>query len=292
MSGPSLQFLTQHDHPAGSAFTYFAPLAIRSQSTPLIVPLPHAPRYGEHTREVLLAAGINPEPLLTRGVASEGWSAAYLPGHPIRAASPTKSLPTEAPEATGGQPLTSRHAKVEVKHGEADMMAMANGAMAVGESKERHEGEGNEACPVCLEAITTRRVQLACSHSLCGRCATRCGETGHRHCPVCRQPHLLHPSRLAERSTAWRQRYAAWRGGSSSGAHGELSTIRTPNTREALEEGFMQPGGAVMGEDGHSLRCGILMHMAAACSSERAIRSAAEMPKVILAPRQAPKLLW
>lgn len=208
-----MQFLTAPNHPAGSPLTYFAPIAIRP-TTPLVVPLPHAPRYGAHTREVLAEAGIDATPLFTRGVASEGWSTAYLPGVQVK-------VPGEV--------------KVEVKAEVAAEM---------------------ETCPVCLEDLIGRRVELGCSHSLCSGCATKCGDAGHRRCPICRVPHLLHPSRLAQRSTAWRQRYAAWRDGQSAGAHGEISSIRTPSALEELS------GGGAAGCVGHSLRCGDVHHAA------------------------------
>jgi len=101
---------------------------------------------------------------------------------------------------------------------------------------------------VCLETLTTKHVQLACSHMLCIGCSTKCGNAGFRHCPICREPHLLHPSRLAQRSSAWRKRYAAWRGGHALGAHGELSSIRVPSSHEEL--------AAFMEDVGHSSVCG------------------------------------
>lgn len=197
--GPSFQFLMDADHPAGSALTYFAPTAIRPQSTPLVAPLPAAPRYGEHTREVLTEAGVDASELIARGAASEGWAATYLPG----CTPPASSL---MPQLQSKEPL------------------------------KMVEEETEELCPVCFETII-RRVQLACGHSFCGGCATRCGETGHRRCPVCRTPHLLHPEQLAMRSKAWRGSYASWRGGGHRGARGELSTISTPNASADDEAG-------------------------------------------------------
>ena len=63
---------------------------------------------------------------------------------------------------------------------------------------------------------------------------------------------LLHPSRLAQRSTAWRKDYAAWRGGKASGARGELEAIRTPRASEELNLGTRGDAGGV----GHSRHCG------------------------------------
>ena len=63
-----------------------------------------------------------------------------------------------------------------------------------------------QACPVCIEALSSP-VELSCGHSLCGGCAGRCGAAGHRHCPVCREPHLLNPDELKARSAEWRSEY-------------------------------------------------------------------------------------
>ena len=110
-------------------------------------------------------------------------------------------------------------------------------------------------------------MQLGCGHSLCGGCALRCGEAGHRRCPVCRAPHLLHPVRLAQRSHAWRMRYASWRIGGASGAHGELASVRVPAAAEAArraEEGGAAGGTSGHGGVGHSRQCGDV-HRASAC---------------------------
>lgn len=90
----------------------------------------------------------------------------------------------------------------------------------------QHAGGGR--CPVCF-GDQARPLRLACGHSLCQPCAVKCAGAGHRRCVVCRTPHLLHPERLAERSDAWRTRYATWRAKGATGAHGELSAIRAPH---------------------------------------------------------------
>lgn len=223
LHGSTFQFLTDHHHPAGSAVTYFAPLAVRPWLTPLVAPLPSAPKYGAHTRQVLVEAAIDADALIRRGAASESWSEAYLPG----------PIPTAPPQ------LGSPEAQV-APNAEAAQQRIAARAI-----------DRLQRCPVCLEAIV-RRVELSCSHSLCASCAAKCGEAGHRRCPVCRVPHLLHPEKLAERSNAWRKSYAAWRVGKHSGAHGEVSSIRTPTLKVDAAVGLT-----------HTLSCGDL-HLATA----------------------------
>jgi len=241
LHGPSFQFLTDAHHPAGSALTYFAPLAIRPTATPLVAPLRHAPRYGEHTRQVLAAVGVEVAPLFSRGVASDGWSTAYLPGCPPSPAGPC----TRSRRADEAAPLT------------ASAAASAASAAASAASIAAASASTAASCPVCLEPIGDKHVELGCSHALCQGCANKCADAGHRHCPVCREPHLLHPSRLAQRSKAWRRQYAAWRGGRSAGASGELSAIRTPSSLEELLSRSHGGGGSLLGV-GHLVSCGDL----------------------------------
>jgi len=311
LRGPTFQFLTDSDHPAGSPLTYFAPLAVRPSHTPLAAPLPAAPRYGEHTVQVLEEVGIKPGPLLAAGVASVGWSSSYLPGCPRKpnleathidppppmpllpvamlSSAPTADAPmlskrlpppppppspaltavaplgfprdmkedapmARAPMARAPTPLSpmemAEAAEAEAKAAEAAAMevAAAKSARAAEAAAAEAEAEA-ERCPVCLEVTVTRRVQLACSHSLCGGCATKCGESGHRRCPVCRVPHLLHPDRLKQRSTSWRLRYASWRVGGHAGAHGEVSSICLPSPKEEVMSSLQ--GGVA-----HSRGCG------------------------------------
>jgi len=245
LHGASFQFLTD-EHPAGTALTYFAPLAIRPALTPLVTDLAHAPRYGEHTAEVLREVGIDPMPLFARNAASDGWSAAYLPGlqPPKPQLTPTEtSAPppiAQLPPAKLAAPPQAEFAATFLTHGEIHSKA------ALGDAPP-------DGCPVCLEPIAGQRVQLACSHSLCTGCAIKCGDAGFRRCPVCREPHLLHPSRLAQRSRDWRQSYGAWRGGKASGARGEVASIRLPSPRELLSG---------LDDVGHSSICGDVHHAA------------------------------
>ena len=229
LHGTSFQFLRAEDHPIGAALTSFAPLAIRPRHTPLTVPQPHAPAYGAHTKQVLAEVGVEAEQLLARGVAAERWSLTYLPGR----------LPPPPP------PPAERAAAAAVAAvAEAAVAAVA----AVATSAKRAGATEAEACPICLNEIT-RGVQLGCGHSLCGGCALSCGDAGHRRCPVCRTPHLLHPARLAQRSHVWRTRYASWRVGGAAGARGELSSIRVPAAAEAARRAEKGGISSISGEE-------------------------------------------
>jgi len=349
LHGPSFQFVTDTHHPAGSPLTYFAPVAVRPRHTPLALPLRPAPRYGEHTRQVLMEAGVQVADLVARGVASDGWSTAYLPGHtPIKPTDlpghiqpplPTSSYlpghipkaPTEPTFLPGHAPKTppppihlAGHAP-PLSNLQSLSTPTALQALSTPTSLQAPlpstalPGAGHappppptptvadervtvrsaapsihvrsaapSMCPICMEADLSlahvRRVELACSHSLCGECATRCGEAGHRRCPLCREPHLLHPTRLAERSAAWRKNYASWRVGGQAGARGELAAIRTPSAAEQVveeEEAGGAAGGGVgaAGGVGHSVACGDMHH-----ASPQLKRRSGGMPTVKTAP--------
>ena len=202
-------------------------------------------------------------PLLARGAAAERWSLAYLPGLPPPKAAPSAQRAAPAPslERAATAPSLPPATVAAAEMAEAAVVAKATSA---------------ESCPICLEKIT-RAVQLGCGHSLCAGCALRCGDAGHRRCPICRAPHLLHPERLAQRSHLWRRGYASWRIGGAAGARGELSSIRVPAAAEAarraeaggiscaaVEAGMEVEGipGAgrtsVHGGVGHSRQCGDL----------------------------------
>lgn len=92
--GPTFQFLTDATHPLGGPVTMFAPCAVRVVDKSLPLPLRAAPRYGEHTREVLRELGIDASPLLARGLAATGWTAGheYLPDYSDQRAAPPPPL--------------------------------------------------------------------------------------------------------------------------------------------------------------------------------------------------------
>ena len=206
-------------------------------------------------------------PLLARGAAAERWSLAYLPGLPP---------PKAAPSTQRAAPAPSLERAATAPSLPPTTVAAALAAVAVAEAAVVVKAMSAESCPICLEKIT-RAVQLGCGHSLCAGCALRCGDAGHRRCPICRAPHLLHPERLAQRSLLWRRGYASWRIGGAAGARGELSSIRVPAAAEAARraeaggiscaaiEAQMEAEGipgagrtSVHGGVGHSRQCGDL----------------------------------
>jgi len=164
----------------------------------LTVPLPPAPRYGEHTVECLEAAGVTDVPgLVEAGVAATSWCKRYLPAAvspPPRRINTTATMVADSTDATTDAlpPLLA-----------------------------------SEQCPICL-GVMEQPMVLTCSHALCTTCATVCSASGHSRCPVCRHPHLLDPKLLNERREKWRAAYGGWRRGACSGAVGEVASIVTP----------------------------------------------------------------
>jgi crotonobetainyl-CoA:carnitine CoA-transferase CaiB-like acyl-CoA transferase len=77
----SFNFTRIADHPAGRPVTLPAPVAVRPTRAPVVVPA-NAPKYGQHTREVLSELGYGPseiDGLLRSGAAGLAWSDGYLP---------------------------------------------------------------------------------------------------------------------------------------------------------------------------------------------------------------------
>jgi Xaa-Pro dipeptidase len=101
------------------------------------------------------------------------------------------------------------------------------------------------SCPVCIDTLSNP-VQLHCGHSLCGECASQCGESGHRRCPVCREPHLLNPKELSRRNTKWREEYQKWRSGEQKGAKKEHSSITTASMSRNSSSVILSSTGIVV----------------------------------------------
>lgn len=80
-----------------------------------------------------------------------------------------------------------------------------------------------EPCVVC--STSDNIVHLWCSHLICASCATTAHEFGHRHCPVCRVPHLLNVERLRSNAKQFRKGYNDWRRGDNKGSVGEIDDI-------------------------------------------------------------------
>eukprot|EP00930_Biecheleria_cincta_P083171 TRINITY_DN72796_c0_g1_i1.p1 TRINITY_DN72796_c0_g1~~TRINITY_DN72796_c0_g1_i1.p1 ORF type:complete len:1074 (+),score=189.28 TRINITY_DN72796_c0_g1_i1:74-3295(+) len=192
--GPTFQFCTDARHPIGGAVTMFAPCSVRTSSSAVTLPLSPAPRYGQHTCEILQEIGMCAEALLACGAASESWSEEYLPGYKRQEPMPVLTTGCR-------QPLQSSTS--------LESVAM---------------------CPVCLQAApqSSTVMELSCGHILCTFCAMNCSSSGHGRCPVCRHPHLLDPVRLQQRADNWRRAYGNWRLGGAQGAVGEVSETSAP----------------------------------------------------------------
>eukprot|EP00931_Biecheleriopsis_adriatica_P053972 TRINITY_DN3171_c0_g1_i1.p1 TRINITY_DN3171_c0_g1~~TRINITY_DN3171_c0_g1_i1.p1 ORF type:complete len:1084 (+),score=209.97 TRINITY_DN3171_c0_g1_i1:101-3352(+) len=194
LSGPTFQFYTDHRHPIGGAVTMFSPCSVRTSSSAVRLPLSPAPRYGQHTREILQDIGCNAEALIACGAASESWSKEYLPGYKPQQ---PRQIPT---------------------HGYSKLLKTSTCPRNL------------DMCPICLQAVSqvSSLMELSCGHILCTSCAANCSSSGHSRCPVCRHPHLLDPVRLQRRTDRFRQAYGNWRLGEASGATGEVSDTSAP----------------------------------------------------------------
>ena len=77
----TFHFSTCEDHPIGSLVSMFAPCSLLAESRRVSVPTP-APKYGEHTRQVLTEtlgySDAEADELVQRGVASDSWSKKYI----------------------------------------------------------------------------------------------------------------------------------------------------------------------------------------------------------------------
>ena len=78
INGDTFQFITFNDHPIGSPVTMFASCSIRSNKFSF-KSKNIAPKYGEHTIEILKKYDIDTKYLLEKKIISEKWSKDYLP---------------------------------------------------------------------------------------------------------------------------------------------------------------------------------------------------------------------
>jgi hypothetical protein len=214
------QFLVHANHPIGADLVMFAPCSVRTcGGEGLVVPLHDAPRYGEHTIEVLRSLGADWRALLARKQAATHWCASYLPG-----ADPAQ------PDAIG-RALSKATAleNLDLPNGSVPATGILATVAALCEpiSPRSSLAPAPDSCPICLD-VTIRPVGLACSHQLCTDCATKCSSAGLASCPVCRHPQLLDPAILATRSQAWRAAYSGWRRGAPTGSQGEFGSINAP----------------------------------------------------------------
>lgn len=80
-SSSSVAFIRYANHPCGYAVNLIAPNAIRTKHASITLPGP-MPKYGTHTREILLKLGQSPddiELLIDKGIVATEWSKRYLP---------------------------------------------------------------------------------------------------------------------------------------------------------------------------------------------------------------------
>ena len=81
----------------------------------------------------------------------------------------------------------------------------------------------NEICSICREPEDSMR--LWCGHVLCVPCAVHAHGFGHRHCPVCRVPHLLDVAKLRRNALSYREQYNDWRRGKPKGCKRETGDV-------------------------------------------------------------------
>lgn len=76
--GDTYQFNTYSEHPIGSSVTLFSPCSIRSNKIKVDKPKP-APKYGQHTLEILEQLDVDIDQLLKDKIIATEWSEKYLP---------------------------------------------------------------------------------------------------------------------------------------------------------------------------------------------------------------------
>jgi len=133
-AGPTFQFGTDLEHPIGGPVTLFEPCSVRASKGALTLQLSPAPRYGQHTREILQEAGMCADDLISTGVASETWSKSYLPG--FKPTQTLKQVPT-CPVCLERRPEPSTVVELSCGH------LLCRGCAT------RCSGVGHGNCPVC-----------------------------------------------------------------------------------------------------------------------------------------------
>jgi len=226
---PTFQFLRHSEHPMGGDLVMFAPCSVRTPGGDgLVVPLPDAPRYGEHTVPILTELGYNWRLMVKHKQAATRWCTNYLPG----AECITQSI---ALAKVDTEVLFSAIVEGTAQTNDLALLASESPAKVGIPAKQKPQPArtkiplliSSDPCPICFEKMC-RPVGLSCSHQLCSECAAKCSAAGLASCPLCRHPQLLDPAILARRSRAWRQAYSGWRRGLPKGSQGEFGAINTP----------------------------------------------------------------
>ncbi len=81
LMGPTMRFIHHTDHPSGYMVELVAPNAVRSKRAKIKIP-PAAPKYGTHTRDILIELGYRHRDInamIEEEVIAETWSENYLP---------------------------------------------------------------------------------------------------------------------------------------------------------------------------------------------------------------------
>lgn len=108
-------------------------------------------------------------------------------------------------------------------------------------------------------------MRLWCGHVLCVPCAVHAHGFGHRHCPVCRVPHLLDVAKLRRNALSYREQYNDWRRGKPKGCKRETGDVSGfPGWRlDGRPKGLGYPQAEVPRKESEafSVRAGLLWTM-------------------------------